>query len=724
MKHILSFLFTCLSITALSAQATLPASWNMDNATTPPTGWSYDLLRVTGNITYTGNGFFSSGPQSLRLDGTGEYLQVFFAGRADTVEYWLRTSSGNDTGLIFTVQESTNGSNWTTARQYNRNVPQSGARHMTRLKPESRYLRFTLTRKITGFNIALDDVLIKPAASGGAPEIQAFANNTLLASGQTLRTGASPLYPLKVKNKGNSQSLIVDSVRFTGPSASFLKLGGLPDTILPGGEKNVLLQVLGAPAGSVKATMLIYSNDSAGNNPYRLNIYGISGDLPDEPTQQASLNFTTTRAWQLRVNAGSGNGDNVLVLISTDSITAEPADGSVYVKGAYIGNARIAHNGAATNVRLDQIVANTTYWVRAFPWNGYDTFTNYRQSGAIQVKTTTPGLNAGAYYDGINPATGGFVQTLRAKVRPHFQIFYSNYGTTMVDEFAAYDTTGGKRVLTCTYSGYKHVFSPPIIWDTMSREHSYPYSWMGESSKDSANYSDLHVLFPVHQLNANAVRSNFPYNNLKKVTFQFLAGKLGEDSSGNLAYEPPDAVKGMVARASFYMCATYHSSAKPFTLPTSVPFINYLQDQRVLKRWHNQFPPSKYEIARQEYVAFKQNNRNPFIDNPSWACYIDFRNMGHVPSGDCSQFNSIDPLRKTLQISAFPVPAADRLNVDLSAFGGKECKLMVMDVLGNMVLETTTGSSSHSIDVSGLAPGMYLLYAQTTEAHAAVKFIR
>jgi len=47
-----------------------------------------------------------------------------------------------------------------------------------------------------------------------------------------------------------------------------------------------------------------------------------------------------------------------------------------------------------------------------------------------------------------------------------------------------------------------------------------------------------------------------------------------------------------------------------------------------------------------------------------------------------------------------------------------------MDVRGEVVLETNAGSSSHTIDISALAPGMYLLYAQTAEAHAAVKFIR
>lgn len=724
MKKYILLLAAHLMAAAVYGQATLPASWDMNNATTPPTGWTYDLNKVVGNLTYTGAGFFNSTPQALRLDGTGEYLQVFFSGKADTVEYWLRTSTGSDTGLTFTVEESINGSSWTTVRQYYRNVPQSMTKHMVRLKSTSRYLRFFLTRKTTGFNIALDDVVVKPAPTGANPEIQVLDNSKLLASGNTIRNGRNSFYPLTVKNKGTAYDLVVDSVRFTGSGAAYFKIGGLPDTIRANSEKNVLVQMLTAPAGSVQAQMTIYSNDSSGNGAYRLNLFGISGKYASEPGSQATLSFTTQRAWQLRANATTGDGENVIVLIARDSIVSDPEDGKIYEKGAYIGSARIAYNGPATNVRLDQIVANTKYWVKALAWNGYDTFINYRQQNAAQINTTTAGLNAGSYYTGIVPSTPGFVQTLKAKVRPHFQVFYGNYGTTMVDEFAAYDTTSGKRVLPCTYSGYKHVFTPPVIWDTMSREHSYPYSWMGEGSKDSANYSDLHVLFPVHQLNANAVRSNLPYNNLKKVTFQFLSGKLGEDSSGNLAYEPPNSVKGMVARACFYICATYHSSEKPFTLPTSVPFVNYLQSQTVLKRWNNQYPPSAYEIARHEYVAFKQNNRNPFVDNPSWACYIDFRNMGHVPSGDCSQFNSTNPLRQTLQISVNPSPATDIIRLDLSAFRGDACEYYIMDITGAELMHGNSGAGQAELNISNLAPGAYLVYAKSAGAHAAVKFIK
>lgn len=710
-----------------SSQATLPATWDMNNVSTPPAGWTYDLLKVSGNLTYTANGFFNSSPQSLRLDGTGEFLQVNFSGRADTVEYYIRhTGSSTDTGLIFTIEESDNGSNWSAARTYNKTLPNSLSRHIVRLQSSSKYVRFFFTKKISGFNVALDDVTIKPAAASSNPEIQVFDGSTLLFNGATVQMGRNSLYPVKIKNKAQSGNLTVDSIRFTGSGASFLKIGGIQSTLAAGEETSGLIQIQGTPpTGSLKAEMMIYSNDSFGNKNYKVNLYGIVGPRASEPTVKPALSITTLRAWNIKVNTGAGDGEKVLVLVANDSITALPEDGKVYRKGEYLSGARIIHNGDAGAVNIDKIVANTNYWVAAFAWNGYDTFVNYLTSSVTQINSKSPGANPGSYYTGLNPVTSTFVADLRGKVRPHFQIFYSNYASTIVEDFLAYDTTNGQRVLGCTYSGYKHRYSPPLIWDTMSREHAYPRSWMGEGSTDSANYSDLHILFPVHQQNANAVRSNFPLNNLKTVTFRFLQGALGEDSSGNLSYEPRNEAKGLAARANFYICATYNRPGKAFTIPTSVPFVNYLQDQKVLKRWNQQFPPDNWEIARNEYVAFKQNNRNPFIDNPNWACYIDFSNMTHVPSGDCFGSGSSTGVSRmaVIQPVVSPNPASGTAMVSMIGLQGEK-EIMIFDVTEKLVFKANTADSEYQLNLSQLQPGAYLIYIKSGNGHGISRLIK
>ena len=63
--------------------------------------------------------------------------------------------------------------------------------------------------------------------------------------------------------------------------------------------------------------------------------------------------------------------------------------------------------------------------------------------------------------------------------------------------------------------------------------------------------------------------------------------------------------------------------------PISI-FISYGQNQDVLKQWHWQDPVSNEEIARNDYIASLQGNRNPFVDSMQYACFIDFTTMTKV----------------------------------------------------------------------------------------------
>jgi deoxyribonuclease-1 len=67
--------------------------------------------------------------------------------------------------------------------------------------------------------------------------------------------------------------------------------------------------------------------------------------------------------------------------------------------------------------------------------------------------------------------------------------------------------------------------------------------------------------------------------------------------------EPPDELKGDVARILLYMRANYD-------LPLEVHI-------SLLKLWHENDPPSAEEIARNELIAQFQGNENEFVSNPS-----------------------------------------------------------------------------------------------------------
>jgi len=209
-----------LICTGLFGQASLPASWDMSNISTPPTGWSYNLNVTVGNLIYTGAGFFNSAPQAIRLDGSGENLQLFFSGRADTVEYYVRHTgtTGSPTTAVFNIEESTDGNTWTITRNYSgagaSALPGALTKHITRLKPTSRYVRFIYTTKQTNFNVSLDDVLVKPAGPSSSPEIAVLDGSNPIINGGTYQSGNSGLFPLTLKNNGIGDSLKIDSIRF------------------------------------------------------------------------------------------------------------------------------------------------------------------------------------------------------------------------------------------------------------------------------------------------------------------------------------------------------------------------------------------------------------------------------------------------------------------------------------------------------------------------------
>lgn len=205
--------------------------------------------------------------------------------------------------------------------------------------------------------------------------------------------------------------------------------------------------------------------------------------------------------------------------------------------------------------------------------------------------------------------------------------------------------------------------------DAINREHVVP-----QSTFDSKypQYADRHHLYVVDG-KVNGYRSNYAFgecssgtkgscNNSSTVkpsegtatcsNHEF--GKLGtstftEVKISDKVYEPDDEYKGDIARAIMYMVVRYATadyckvksgsgtSANEYpvtawsassncglmfssSLSTNYGLSNY--GKALLLKWHRNDPVSAREIARNEGVAAKQGNRNPFIDYPCLAEYL------------------------------------------------------------------------------------------------------
>lgn len=124
--------------------------------------------------------------------------------------------------------------------------------------------------------------------------------------------------------------------------------------------------------------------------------------------------------------------------------------------------------------------------------------------------------------------------------------------------------------------------------------------------------ADLFNLYPaVGEVNGD--RSNFNYGMVSGNTQQYGQCTTKIDFVQKTA-EPRDAVKGLVARTTFYMFDRYQLSMSR-------------QQQQVLMAWNKQYPVSAWERQRDQRIAAVMGHHNPFVTGErTWI-------MGYKPAG-------------------------------------------------------------------------------------------
>ncbi len=158
-----------------------------------------------------------------------------------------------------------------------------------------------------------------------------------------------------------------------------------------------------------------------------------------------------------------------------------------------------------------------------------------------------------------------------------------------------------------------------------NREHLWPRS-RGISSSGPDN-SDLFNLRPSY-VSTNSDRGNLIFDESDANdsgyrppgTFS-LAPAVSADSD---SWEPPDSVKGAIARSMFYMAVRYDGSDSATTdlvlTNDSQLSSTELGALDTLLIWHRQFPVTDGERLRNQVIFNDfQGNRNPFIDFPDFA---------------------------------------------------------------------------------------------------------
>jgi endonuclease I len=141
------------------------------------------------------------------------------------------------------------------------------------------------------------------------------------------------------------------------------------------------------------------------------------------------------------------------------------------------------------------------------------------------------------------------------------------------------------------------------------------------------------------------------------------------------AWEPPDAVKGDIARSIFYMEVRYEGDngevelemSDAYTSTSSSP--GYLGVRSTLLQWHNDDPVDAAEQARNNTIYDNyQHNRNPFIDHPEYAGYI-WGDVNPEPSNHATDFSSHCITLQWQDATGDPLPDGYLIRMSDAGFG-------------------------------------------------------
>ena len=660
---LLAFVLLCLGSLAF-AQAPVPTSWDFETFSAPPQGWNFIDAGGSGTTYGAAN---SCGSLALRMDFTNDQLVIFFGQQPGALTYTIK-AQGTSWNGTFRVQESVDGTTWVNMNSYV--GPSAIATSCTTVTVNpanalSRYYRFWYENKISGSNVAIDDVQVAapsintPTLTVSAGTNQVFHDTYAPVFSSAVSTALTLTYTLK--NLSVAGNLLVDSIRFTGLNNGDYAVD--PSVVFPisiGPNATASLPVVFTPqqSGTSMADANIYSN-SALHPQYVIKLYGAGGTLATEPTSQsAGISFPVNKTYRTIASVQAANpapdfiGGYLVVRSENAAPNTPPTDGSTYERGQSIGNAKVIYNGpingANISIRPTWVHAGKTYHFRAYTYNGEGNITNYNTTLPAADSVSTPAtMMAAGEYSTIDPSNPGFIATLSAQVNQRQTVFYSNYAPTMINLFEARDTMVSVgtskffRAINCAYSGLARPYNEPFDWTAydFSREHTYPHSWMptfDASNPERPEYNDQHNLYPTKQSNVNATRCNYPLGEVVTQESFYLLGKLGLDANGRRVYEPRDAHKGRAARAMMYMAICYNGISgnnwgftQNIGVCSGVP-IPYGQDQNILKRWNLEHLPDAYDMARNDFLDSLQQNRNPFVDHPEWACKINFLNLSYI----------------------------------------------------------------------------------------------
>ena len=217
------------------------------------------------------------------------------------------------------------------------------------------------------------------------------------------------------------------------------------------------------------------------------------------------------------------------------------------------------------------------------------------------------------YYESIGDLHGADLKAaLHQRINHHRVLTYSELWAALRDLDAG-KSGGVTLIYTRTQRGADKNGGKQGDWN---REHLWPRAY-GISRSSIAN-TDLHHI-RASDVATNAKRAHLYFDETRGEDFDGQRYSFDHDS-----WEPPNEVKGDIARALFYMAVRYEggeAGSSDLELSEVANIRNrQLGKLSTLLKWHTQDPVSDAERNRNDKIDRNyQGNRNPFVDHPEYA---------------------------------------------------------------------------------------------------------
>lgn len=223
-----------------------------------------------------------------------------------------------------------------------------------------------------------------------------------------------------------------------------------------------------------------------------------------------------------------------------------------------------------------------------------------------------------AYYQNAAGKTGAELKVaLHNIIKGHVQLSYDQVTQALKDTD---EDPNNKNNVILLYTGRSQAKSTfGSSGDAWNREHVWAKSH-GDFGTTKGPGTDIHHLRPA-DASVNSTRGHLDFDNGGSPDKECTECKYDSDS-----WEPPNRVKGDIARMLMYMAVRYEGDGGEIDLELADRVSTYPQPLHgklsVLLEWNKLDPVDAFEMRRNNIIQTYQKNRNPFIDHPEWADMI------------------------------------------------------------------------------------------------------